>query len=266
MAYKQLKLWFDEALAKLLADKVAQARAHINAKAFVREVADGVGTLELKDRVELIADLFEEHTSGTYPEKAALITTMLGPENPNETGMFTEYYWVMPLAKFVEKYGLNHFEVSIQTIGEITKRNTGEFTIRPYIEKYPEQTVAAMERWAQSENVHLRRLASEGVRIRLPWAQKLHQFVANPQPILRIIEHLKDDASRFVQKSVANNLNDLLKDNYEAAQTTIDRWANNAGKHRAWIIKHALRNQLKAENPWAIAHVETLFPPTKTVK
>ena len=172
MAYKQLKLWFDAELATLLVEKLETAGAKLNARIFVADVRDGVDTLELKDRVELMADALYEHLSGNYAQKVACLVDILGPENPNETGMFTEYYWVMPIAKLVEKYGLDHFEVSMEAIAAITCRNTGEFTIRPYLRQHTAKTLAVMEQWAQSENTHLRRLASEGVRIRLPWAKK----------------------------------------------------------------------------------------------
>lgn len=164
----------------------------------------------------------------------------------------------MPIAKMVEKYGLNDFDISINAIEEITKRNTGEYTIRPFIEQYEEKTLAVLRTWAKAENKHLRRLASEGIRIRLPWAKKFHQFSKDPSPIFNIIEILKDDPSKYVQKSVANSLNDVLKENYPAAMTLIKKWAINPTKQRRWIIKHALRNQIKAENQDAINLIASL--------
>lgn len=252
MAYKQLKLWFDAELAQLLADKLTHAGADFNTAAFVAAVHNGVGPLELKDRVALISTAMNEHLPGSYAQKAGHMVQALGPVNTLETGMFKEFYWVMPIAKFVEDYGLNDFEVSMDAIAELTQRSTGEFAIRPYLLQHRDATLAVMEQWAQSPSSHLRRLASEGVRIRLPWAQKMHQFVDDPTPIITILEHLKDDPSKYVQTSVANNLNDLLKDNYPAGEAVIERWAANAGKQRMWIIKHALRNQRKAANPWAL--------------
>ncbi len=170
--------------------------------------------------------------------------------------MFTQGYWLMPVAKYVEKYGLDHFSESIATIEEITKRHTGEYCIRPFLEQYPEKTLTVVKKWSQDPNFHVRRLSSEGVRPRLPWAKKLDQFVADPKPILPILENLKDDPSRFVQKSVANNLNDILKDNYTIGMGTLRRWAKDPTKNRRWIIKHALRNERKKKNPEAFEIIE----------
>lgn len=180
------------------------------------------------------------------------MVSILGPENEKETGMFTQGYWVMPIAKYVEKYGINHFKESIDAIKEITKRSTSEYAIRPFIEKYPERTIKVMEKWSKDRNIHVRRLSSEGMRPRLPWAPKLQIFIENPNPIIPILENLKDDPSKFVQKSVANNLNDILKDNYNIGIDTLTKWSRRATTERKWIIKHALRNQIKKKNPEAL--------------
>ena len=108
-----------------------------------------------------------------------------------------------------------------------------------------------MAKWSLDKNVHVRRLASEGLRPRLPWAKKLDLFIDNPKPILKIIKNLKDDDSRFVQKSVANNLNDILKDNFDMGIKTITNWSKGATPQRKWVLKHALRNQVKKGNPAA---------------
>jgi len=259
MAFKQLKLWFDEELAKMLADKILPVYSDFNKKSFVQKVKKGVGMLELKDRVELIADELYKNLPNEFDTSWKILEQTLGEENEAETGMFKEYYWVMPIAKFVEKYGLEHFKTSMKAIEEITKRNTGEYTIRPFIEKYPKQTLKVILKWSKSKNKHVRRLASEGVRPKLPWAKKLQMFIDDPQPIFPILQNLKDDPSKYVQKSVANNLNDILKDNYPLAIQLIEEWtAQNPTPSRKWIIKHALRNQLKQKNKTAERLLKTL--------
>jgi 3-methyladenine DNA glycosylase AlkC len=258
MAYKKLKDWFDKDLAILLSEKIREHYDAFDAGVFIENVDKGTEQLELKDRVELIADQLHAQLPADFPQAIAILQRILGPENEKETGMFTEGYWLMPIATYVEKYGLGHFQESMVAIEEITKRNTGEYCIRPFLEQYPDKTLEVMERWSRDPNVHVRRLASEGLRPRLPWARKLTQFIENPAPVLVILENLKDDDSKFVQKSVANTLNDILKDNYEIGITTIKKWAQDATKNRTWIIKHALRNQRKKGNPEAKKILEAL--------
>jgi 3-methyladenine DNA glycosylase AlkC len=258
MAYKKLKYWFDKELALLLAEKIQKHFQAFDSQGFIQEIDQGTQDLELKDRVELIANALREKLPQEYPQALQILINILGPENEQETGMFTEGYWVMPIATYVEKYGLEHYDESIQAIEEITKRNTGEYCIRPYLERYPKETLKVMNKWSQDRNVHVRRLASEGLRPRLPWAKKLDQFIEDPSPILPILENLKDDDSRFVQKSVANNLNDILKDNYQIGMGIIKTWTKDAAPERKWIIKHALRNQRKQGNQEAIDIIEKL--------
>jgi 3-methyladenine DNA glycosylase AlkC len=258
MASKKLKDWFDKELALMLSEKILEQYDGFDADGFVKAVETGTPDLELKDRVALIAAEMHARLPADYSQAVQILCQILGPENENETGMFTEGYWIMPLAKYIEDYGLDNIQESIEAIEQLTKRHTGEYCIRPFIEKYPAKTLAVMGKWSHDENVHVRRLASEGVRPRLPWAKKLDQFVADPKPVLEIIENLKDDTSRYVQKSVANNLNDILKDNYEIGMATLRKWSQGATENRKWIIKHALRNQIKKGNPEAEEIMATL--------
>ena len=253
MAYKQLKLWFDEELAAFLSHKIIPVAKHFQSHTFEQLVTNNIQDLELKDRVEFMADALHECLGLSYKENVKVLLEILGPENEKETGMFKEFYWIMPIAKLIEKYGLDDFKISMRAIEEITKRNTGEYTIRPFLVRYTKSTLAQMLKWSKSSNKHVRRLASEGVRPRLPWAQKLNIFIEDPVPILPILENLKDDSSKYVQKSVANCLNDVLKDNPEIARSVIEKWNQKPSKERKWIIKHALRNLIKANDQWALA-------------
>lgn len=155
--------------------------------------------------------------------------------------MFSEFYWVMPIGKYIEKYGLDHFEESMVAIEEITKRNTGEYAIRPFIRRYPEQTIERMTEWAKSDNFHLRRLASEGLRPKLPWTTKLETFFHNPETVFAILEILIEDEVMFVKKSVANHLTDWLKVNKEPTVELIKKWSKSDNRNTKWIIKRATR-------------------------
>lgn len=257
MAYKKLKYWFDEALVRLLAEKICLVDPQFQSEAFIQSLIGKLDHLELKDRIQVIAEGLFNQFDRQFEVGLNTLTQILGPENEAETGMFTNYYWIMPIAKYVEEYGQAHFDQSIQAIEEITKRNTGEYTIRPFLETHTEKALSQMRHWSLHPNKHVRRLSSEGVRPRLPWAKKLEIFIQDPLPIIPILENLKDDPSKYVQKSVANTLNDILKDNPEIGKEVINNWRQGQiGKARKWIIKHALRNWLKREDDWALEVIE----------
>ncbi|MDO5104253.1 DNA alkylation repair protein [Capnocytophaga sp.] len=228
-------------LAELLAEKIILVYPDFQGKKFIKEVEQRVEGQTYTQRVGTIAELLRKYLPTDYQTALQILVAILGEENPNETGMFTHYYWILPIGKFVQEYGTEHFEVSVKAIEEITKRNTGEYCIRPYIRKYPEKSLKIIEKWAKSPNFHLRRLASEGLRPKLPWASKLDTFINNPKPVFRILELLKEDEIMFVKKSVANHLTDWLKVNYEAVVPLIRRWQQSENKHTQWIIKRATR-------------------------
>ncbi len=237
------KAYFGSSLALLLSEKLKVVYPEFKAEVFCKETKRSINHLELKARVSLIAEGLRKFLPEEYPKALSILHKILGPENKKETGMFATGYWLMPVAKFVEVYGLEDYKLSVDAIYEITKRHTGEYAIRPFIKKYPEKTLRIMNRWAQDKNVHVRRLASEGIRPRLPWAQKLSLFIDDPSPVFKILEHLKDDSSRFVQKSVGNNINDYLKENPAETRKLLAEWRNNPTPQRRWIISHALRNE-----------------------
>lgn len=230
-------------LAELLAEKILAVYPTFNSLDFVQEVENKVAGRTYTQRVAILAELLKKYLPNDYEESLSILLAMLGEENPNQTGMFTHYYWMLPIGKFVQEYGAEHFDSSIKAIEEITKRNTGEYAIRPYIRRYPAETLNVMEQWAKSPNFHLRRLASEGLRPKLPWASKLDTFIQNPMPVFRILEMLKEDEIMFVKKSVANHLTDWIKVNREAVMPLIERWKTSENKHTQWIVKRATRRE-----------------------
>ena len=241
-----MKQHFGVNLAELLADKIREVYPGFDRKGFIHDVEQSVFELELVARTALIASALRKYLPDDYTRALKILLKIVGPENEKETGMFTTGYWLWPVAKFVELYGIDRFEKSVDAIYEITKRHTGEYAIRPYIRKHPRESLRLLRRWAKDPNVHVRRLASESLRPRLPWAQKLTLFIDNPAPVFAVLDLLKDDSSKFVQKSVANNINDYLKDNPKAALALLKQWKLRATPQRKWIIKHALRNSRRS--------------------
>lgn len=246
--YKQLKYYYNKELAKLLADKISKVYPKFSKQKFINQVDKKTRGLDLKDRVETITDTLREFLPNDYKKAIKILMKILGPPNPNETGMFKEGYWLMPVAFFVEKYGVADFKISTDAIYEITQRNTGEYAVRPFLMKYPKKMISLMLKWSKNKNVHVRRLSSEGMRPKLPWAKKLEQFIDDPRPIFPILENLKQDESLFVKKSVANNLNDILKDNYDIGISIIKKWSKSKNPDTEWIVKRALRNEIKKGN------------------
>lgn len=242
MSSNSVSEWYGGTLAQLLTHKITPIYPQFNGEAFIKTIIIETDNKMYSARLQIFAEQLKRFLPSDYPEALKIIVNILGEENPNQTGTVSEYYWVLPLAKFVELYGLNHFELSMNAIAEITKRSTGEFAIRPYIRQYPKETLLVLNQWVKADNFHLRRLASEGLRPKLPWATKLDTFINNPYPIFSLLSALKADEILYVKKSVANHLADWIKVNPEAVKPLLKEWQKSSNKNTQWIVKYALRN------------------------
>lgn len=212
-------------------------------KAFILEVMDDTWEgLALKERMRQITVKLGEF----LPEYEKAIEILL---KVNKVSVGFPY---LVLPDFVEYFGQEHFELSMAALKEFTKHSSAEFAVRPFIIKYPDKTMEYMANWALDENEHVRRLSSEGIRPRLPWGVALIQFKKDPLEVLKILEVLKEDESLYVRKSVANNLNDITKDNPDIVIETAKKWIGR-NNYTDWILRHGLRTLVKKANPEALA-------------
>lgn len=219
-----------------VATKVKQHYDAFNTQAFVDAVFNEAWRdMELKMRMRHIATTLHAFLPLPYKEQLEVL---------KPASLHFVSFEAMFFQDFVELYGSDDFDNSIKALEVFTYESSSEFAIRQFILKYEEQTLEQMKQWTQSSCEHLRRLACEGCRPRLPWAIALSKFKKDPTKVLEIIELLKHDESTYVQKSVANNLNDISKDNPEVV---IEFVKNNLGKHKNldWICKHGSRTLLK---------------------
>jgi 3-methyladenine DNA glycosylase AlkC len=152
---------------------------------------------------------------------------------------------------FVEVYGLEDPEASIEALALFTRYSSSEFAVRPFIVRYPSLLLAQLKVWAADPDEHVRRLASEGSRPRLPWAMALNEFKRDPRPVLELLELLKEDESEYVRRSVANNLNDIAKDHPSLVLDTARSWYGRH-PHTDWIVRHGCRGLLKRCDPEAL--------------
>jgi 3-methyladenine DNA glycosylase AlkC len=222
-----------------LAMKIKDVYKEFNKDEFTKAVFDESWEfLELKERMRHIAIKLDDFLPFPYTKQLDIL-------KPVSKGFYS--FEAMFFQDFVEVYGLEEFEGSMDALEVFTFESSSEFAIRHFIIKYEDKTMQQMKKWTQNSNEHLRRLASEGCRPRLPWAIALSKYKNNPNRVLEIIELLKNDKSEYVRKSVANNLNDISKDN---PNIVINFVSNNLGESREldWICKHGSRTLLKKGN------------------
>lgn len=241
----KFKDYYDLPYAVMLAAKIGDVHPAFDQNGFAAFAkSQNLEEREFSQRQDILARAMAQYLPDDYAAALNILKDVLGPELAKDAGMFTEGWWLWPVGRYVTNRACENFDLSAAFIAELTKRFTGEFAMRPLLEAYPAQALNTAEAWSLDANVHVRRLASECLRIRLPWAKKSFVALEHFERYRRILGNLKHDASKFVQKSVANNLNDLYKEDAAKAQSIIDAWQNDApSKATLWIIKHAMRNQ-----------------------
>jgi 3-methyladenine DNA glycosylase AlkC len=156
------------------------------------------------------------------------------------------------LPDYVALYGGEDFDASMEALKYFTAFGSSEFAVRHFLKRDFERTLAVMTGWSTDDNEHVRRLASEGSRPRLPWSFRIEPLMRDPSPVRPILENLRADKSLYVRKSVANHLNDITKDNPDWALDVIEGWPLD-GTETAWIAKHALRTLIKKGDKRALA-------------
>jgi len=224
---------------------------------FVSQIMDGEWeNREFKQRCAHITTILKKFLPADYKEAIAIILELLDyversqPDfskiDDNKFGLILEYGMI--LDNYIEQYGLDDYETSVKAIERITQFTSCEFVAHPFIIKYPYKMMNQMLIWSKHEHWGVRRLASEGCRPRLPWAMALPNLKQNPAPIIPILENLKNDPSRHVRLSVANNLNDIAKDNPQIVIDLVKKWQGES-KEVDWVIKHGCRTLLKLGNP-----------------
>ncbi|WP_226670377.1 DNA alkylation repair protein [Metabacillus litoralis] len=199
--------------------------------------------LSLKMRVRHITSCLHETLPKQYDEAIAILKAVAPRVRESLAGIIFPDY--------VEVYGLDDWEISMDALEFFTKYSTSEFAVRPFFISNPHKMTQQFLKWSKDSNEHVRRLASEGSRPRLPWGMALVSLKQDPSPTLPILENLKKDTSLYVRKSVANHLNDISKDHPGIVIELAEKWIGKS-EITNWIIKKGLRTLLKKGNEQAL--------------
>ncbi|QMV42984.1 DNA alkylation repair protein [Cohnella cholangitidis] len=238
-----LKAMYNEPFLRAFMDIVKKSHPEFQGESFVRLVlAEGWAELELKGRMRRITESLGATLPSDYG-KALDVLEAIADECRGFPYLF--------FPDFVEVYGLEHWERSIAALALFTRMSSSEFAVRPFLKRDQRRMMAQMQAWSLDPNEHVRRLASEGCRPRLPWADALPALKCDPDPIWPILEQLKADPSEYVRRSVANNLNDISKDHPEKVLAIAQAWIG-ACEETDWVVRHACRGMLKAARPEAM--------------
>lgn len=251
----------DAEAVSCLASNIAEVYPAFDHPRFIQMAMEGLAPLGIMDRGRAIAAALWACLPSPYARAVEILLASLTPPMARTDELGLAVFFYLPHVFFVAQYGIDPennagedpFDVSMQAQYELTKRFSAEFSIRHFLLRDSERTLAYLNQWICDPDPHVRRLCSEGTRPRLPWAMRLPAFIQDPTPVLPILEALKNDPDRYVVRSVANHLGDIAKDHLAQVLAICARWLDEgASNETRWLIRHALRHPAKKGVPEAL--------------
>jgi 3-methyladenine DNA glycosylase AlkC len=243
-----------------LAQNILLVYPKFNEDTFRRTASNGLEPLGILDRGQHLARALRQSLPEKFSTAVEIILASLTPPLTQTDNLGLAVFFYLPHVCFIAEYGLepeenggqDSFEISMKAQYELTKRFSAEFSIRPFLIRQQERTLTRLLEWVSDPDPHVRRLCSEGTRPRLPWATRIPAFISNPEPVLPILDALKNDQSLYVRRSVANHLGDIAKDHPDLAFEICERWLIESSNEVKWLIRHALRHPAKKGNKVAL--------------
>lgn len=242
-ASNQLKDWLNPARYRLLAKQLQQIEPRFDTATFLDLTLQGLDGRELKARLHQLVLGLDAALPGPFRKNLATLRKF--------APTIEHTFIAVGLSDYVAAFGVDQPHLALPALKFFTRFGSAEFAIRPFIIRDQPATLAQMLKWATDPDEHVRRLASEGSRPRLPWGQQLRALVVDPRPAFPILRQLNTDPSLYVRKSVANHLNDIGKDNPELMLDLIETWDRSIPATK-WIVQHGLRSLIKQGHPRAL--------------
>jgi 3-methyladenine DNA glycosylase AlkC len=250
------KEFLNAALVRHAARHLQALDPRFRASRFERAVVSHLPSLELKARALCIADALAEHLPADFGDATDLLTRALASAPANADAVMGDAAlatsreglsgWILwPVGEYVSRRGVEEPERALAFLHAMTQRFTAEFAIRPLIVAHEALVLEHLRQWVHDPSEHVRRLVSEGTRPRLPWGLQLKRFIADPSPCVPLLEHLVNDSSEYVRRSVANHLNDIAKDHPDRVVAFVTRHLPDASPERRALLRHASRTLIK---------------------
>jgi 3-methyladenine DNA glycosylase AlkC len=240
-----LKNYFDAPRVRAIGAMFHAVWAGFPLERFAEEAARGLETLELLDRGRHIGAALARALPADRVEALAILVASLGPPLSRGGTWGMSPFTYLPHSSFVAEACLEVPDAALDAQHALTQRFTAEFCIRPFLHRHPARTFARLALWADDPEDHVRRLVSEGTRSRLPWATRVPGLRDEVDRVLALLVRLRDDPSEYVRRSVANNLNDIGKDDPARLLRVATEWMEEAPAPRRALLAHALRDRVK---------------------
>ncbi|CAN5196293.1 DNA alkylation repair protein [soil metagenome] len=211
----------------------------------------GLGPLTLRERSDLLRDALLDDLPGDYASFAAIIRAA-----QHGVPLFSGWL-IWPVTSAVALKAIQDgtdvaFDDAMALLADLTSRLSSEFAIRGLLDHDLDRALAIVQTWTTSDDVDVRRLASEGTRAFLPWSTRVKGLLTHPRATLPIITALYRDESEYVRRSVANHLNDLARQQPEIVVETATAWLEDPDENTLRLVTRGLRTLVKKGDPGAL--------------
>jgi len=239
---------FNEDTVSVIAKAIKTIHA-FDHETFIIKCVKGFEGRELKERMGYVALCLEEILPEDFIEATQILYQALKGLKVGQMFVFGAF------CDFVANNGCNdeYVDHSLEMLGEYTKSFSSEFAIRTFINHYPIKSFEKMMEWSLSEDEDQRRLASEGLRPKLPWSIKINfDYKKGIKPLY----NLYHDEVRYVTRSVANHLNDIAKIDPDLVVEILKDWVTSGKQSKQemdYIVNHSSRTLIKKGHLGALA-------------
>ena len=232
--------FFNESTTASMASAIKAVYDGFDDASFVAEVVSDYEGLELKQRMTRLMEGLVTYLPGEFERDIHIMKQSL-------IALEQGHFIYGAYCEYVAEKGCSEERLasSLEALGFFTQWFSAEFAIRSFINAFPEASFEAMMTWAGSDNHHQRRLASEGLRPKLPWAKAITMDYTQA---MKPLDYLYSDSERYVTRSVANHMNDISKMNPGLVVETLQRWQDEGAQapvEMAYIISHSTRTLVK---------------------
>ncbi|MDE0299159.1 MAG: hypothetical protein OXN17_11035 [Candidatus Poribacteria bacterium] len=216
---------------------------------FVKDVRTEMEGQTIYNVTKAIGLAFRCHLPEDYSDALAILMEFADGEvsaKPGPSPSEELQTSLRPISHFVSLYGLADFDASMDAFCKLAKyRCTRGGEIREFLINHPERCFERFREWVDDENANLRLFVCASICTRGIWQKWIGRFIPDPQPMLALLDTLKDDSDARVRDQVGTDMRDIVKDYPDEGYATLERWNRDGRSETKKIVRSALKYQLK---------------------
>ncbi|RKU34852.1 hypothetical protein C6496_18420 [Candidatus Poribacteria bacterium] len=233
----------------VIGQKLQRIYPEFDVPAFVADVRTEMEGQTIYNVTKAIGRVLRQHLPHDYSEALVILMDYVESEAPSELRRHPTAEVetsLRPVSHFISLYGLIDFDASLDAFETLAKhRCTRGGEIRAFIINNPNRCFERFGEWVRDDNANLRLFVAASLCTRGTWQKWLRPYIQDPQPILALLEILKDDPDGRVREQVATDMRDIVKDYPEAGYATLERWNQDGRAETKKILRRALKYQVK---------------------